>query len=110
MVTALADDTTGVFVVSTETSSYVMDLSARTALRIPGAGAGSVPDLPPAALSDLRRDGEALPIRMLLLCEVGKPMCIVVDLRGDDVTTLRRTTLVRSIEPLETQDEQERTA
>ena len=102
MVTTLTDSSTGVFVVSTETSGYVLDLSARTALRVPGVGAGSAPNLRPARVTELRRDGEAVPLAVLVSCEVGKPLSMHLDVRGDGVLTLRETTLVRSIDSLET--------
>ena len=43
-VTELTDDSTGVWNVQTETSSYVIDMDEKRAMRVPYSGAGIHPD------------------------------------------------------------------
>ncbi len=82
---------------TTQTSRHLIDLNARTITRIDGAGA------PTAAagctVSALRRDREAVPLLKLHHCEVGLPMELLLQVRDDCVTTMRRTTPVIEINP-----------
>lgn len=95
--------TEGRFAVHTESSTHLVDLDARTITRVPdtGMGAGDRPGM--VITAQLRRDHETLPLRELLVMQVGAPLVAVLDLRGDGIPTLRQTTLVREIQPLETQ-------
>ena len=96
----LTDVDTGTFTIQTATgTSYVLDLTARTALRRPRSAtpAPGFEDLP----SGLRRDEAAVPLRRILMCTVGSPMTLVLD-SVDDYDgyqgTLRFATTVTSIE------------
>lgn len=88
-------DATGVWAVSTETATYLVDLDGRTLQRTPAQEAPEG-----TSVSTLRRDTEVLPLLELGRCAVGWPMTLIVDVRGDGVATLRRTTIVREITEL----------
>lgn len=71
--------------IATETESvYVLDLTARTAVRVP-------------ARPNLRRDYETLPLLAVEPVEVGRPLVMTLDLRGDGIDTVRTTSLVTQI-------------
>ena len=78
--------TAGRWLLRTETSSYELDLDARTVRRTPGAGAGPTVDLPAPLVADLRRDNDVVPLIALDRCKVGVPVVMVVDVRGDGLT------------------------
>lgn len=84
----LTDSDTGRWLMSTETSRYVIDLDARTITRSPGDGEDAL---------DLRRDDEVVPLLRLNSCERGASAVLLLDVRGDGVATLRMTTPVRRI-------------
>lgn len=94
----------GVFVVATHTSTYVIDLGEMTLLRAPGvtghddedsaAGAGV-----PWEVSALRRDSEDIPLLSIRSCRVGEPAQFWVSAVDDpEVRTWRITTPVIDIE------------
>jgi len=87
----LMDTATGSFAVTTESSTYVIDLDAMTVSRSPGSG--------PSEVATMRRDGETLTLLVLAECTVGRALAIFVDLGIDGVPwTFRASTDVRSIE------------
>lgn len=88
--------------VTTETSTYVIDLDAQTCIRVPDAGLGSLHGLPPAQNAALRRDHEPVCLASVTAAVVGTPLILLLDVRGDGVLTLRRSTCVRQIRPLAT--------
>lgn len=90
---------TGIWAVTTETSSYIVNLTENTVTRIPGDLA--TPPLTDIITATLRRDNTTVPLLMLRLCRVGEPMQLLLDIRGDGIPTLRTTTIVQSIEPIE---------
>jgi hypothetical protein len=82
----LVDTEAGRWMVTTESGSqHVVDLDARTITRVTQA-------------NGLRKDGDAVPLIELLHCIVGETGIWVLDIRADGVETVRRTTLVKSIE------------
>jgi hypothetical protein len=92
--------TVGRWQVTTETSVYLLDLDAKRVTRVPDAGAGPPPGLSPAPVASLRRDHESVPLLGLIKCAVGEPMRLLIDIRGDGVSTLRTTTIVRHLREL----------
>lgn len=95
-VDSLTNLDTGRWLVATETSSYMLDLDARTARRIPGYGVGSLDGLP-LHTALLRRDDTDIELEQIIELTVGKPMMLLLDLRQDGVMTLRRSTIVAAI-------------
>lgn len=97
---AIANDSTGRFLVTTATGSqYVVNLDDRTISRKMAATAPLV-DFLDAGFSQLRRDGEALELLMLESCEVGGPVLFWIQVRNDRIPTFRMTSPVVGIEPL----------
>lgn len=97
MGTELPGDGGGVWLVGTASSTYVVDLDRGTLTRYPGRW-GSTGGVPVAVL---RRDGVELPLLGVVgPVRVGSVMDVLVDVRGDGVATWRRSTEVRSIEPV----------
>lgn len=98
--TALEDSSTGVWLVRTETSAYRLDLDARLASRLPGDGV--TPDSDEVFVAALRKDGLVWSLDELVHCSIGEPMVILAHGISDDpdVSTVRRTTFVQSIEPV----------
>jgi hypothetical protein len=92
--------TGGTWQVTTETSTYLLDLDRQHITRMPDAGAGSVPGLGPVAVATLRRDYESIPLLDLISCELGSRMQLLLDIRGDGIATLRTTTIVRELHVL----------
>lgn len=84
----LTDHDSGRWRISTESSTYVLDLDTRISTRIPGDGEDAV---------GLRRDGAALPLIRLVTCERGAAAMLLLDVRGDGYPTLRMTTSVQRI-------------
>ena len=93
----------GRWLVSTESSGYLLELEesgSGTMVRFVGEGQGPAPeaeDLPPAVAVELRRDGEANPVHWAEVPVVGRPWTLQVDVRGDGIPTIRRTTFVRQV-------------
>ena len=88
----------------TETSRYVLDLDAGTARRIPGEGLGGVPGLIAPVVTDLRGDCGPVPLIEVAQAVVGASMVLLLQLRDDDVVTVRVTSVVRAIRPLGGED------
>lgn len=84
----LTDHDTGSWVVHTENSRYLIDLDSRTCTRLPGLTGNAW---------DLRRDGDELPLLRIDQCRFGEPGALLLDLRGDGISTLRLTSIVRRI-------------
>lgn len=93
----------GRWVVSTESSSYLLELDESgtgTVVRHVGEGQGPAPeaeDLPPAVAVGLRRDGDPIPLLSADVPVVGRPRTLMLGIRGDGVPTIRNTTFVRQI-------------
>jgi hypothetical protein len=93
----------GCWRLATETSAYVLDLDESgtgSLVRHVGEGQGVAPeavDLPPPLAVGLRRDGGAIPVHWAEIPVVGKPWTLLLDIRGDGIATLRRTTIVRQV-------------
>jgi len=81
--------------VRTESSRYLLDLAERYIVRFPGSTG-----------SQLRRDLNPIPFVEIACCEVGTPLVLVLDLRGDGCLTIRETTRVLSIHPLAPEEEE----
>lgn len=92
--------TVGRWLLVTESSSYELDLDAHTCRRTPGAGAGPVPGRDVIPASEMRKDGDTIPLLELGVVLVGFPAIMVVDVRGDGVLTSRQTTIVRELSEL----------
>lgn len=77
-------------IVHTETGSiYDFDLDARTVTRC-HVGDESV---------ELRRDGDPVPLlRMAGFPETGKPLVMILDIRGDGIETVRTTSPVVAVQ------------
>ncbi len=83
--------------VTTETSVYLLDEGRGTIRRLPGEAPLGDSEV---WLALLRRDGEEVPLMRILQLEVGLPMQVIIDVRGDGILTHRETTLVRDIQDL----------
>lgn len=84
--------TDGEWEVVTETSTYIVDVEGMTATRLAG-GAGSL-DGVRVPRYVLRRDGTPVPLLAVPAPVVGRPCDLLLDVRGDGIGTLRRTSLV----------------
>jgi len=93
----------GRWLVSTESSSYLLELDesgAGTVVRHVGEGQGPAPEaegLPPAVAVGLRRDGDPIPVLSADVPVVGRPWTLKLDIRGDGVPTIRNPTFVRQV-------------
>lgn len=93
----------GRWLVSTESSSYLLELEesgAGMVVRHVGDGQGPAPeaeDLRPALAAGLRRDGDPIPVLSADVPVVGRPWTLKLDIRGDGVPTIRNTTFVRQV-------------
>lgn len=93
----------GRWLVTTETSSYLIALDETgtgALVRDVGAyerGAPEAAELHPAIAVSLRRDGEFIPVLSAEIPVIGKPWVVLLDIRGDGISTRRQTTIVRSI-------------
>ncbi|WP_143034003.1 hypothetical protein [Paramicrobacterium humi] len=90
--------TSGVWRVRTASgAAYVLDMDRRTMVRERGLTNIS---------ASLRRDGGEAILLEILMCEVGKPMLLLIDLSWPGVmNTTRATTRVRSIEQIRLGDD-----
>lgn len=90
----LTDQDTGSYLVCTETGSrYLLDLDARTVLRVRTEIFGLT--------HALRRDGEDVHLLELVRCVVGAPMVLLINLFVPNViATTRTTSVVVGIEQL----------
>ena len=93
----------GRWLVATESSAYLLELDrsgSGTVVRHVAEGNGPAPEaeeLPPAVALRLRRDGEPIPVLWAEEPEVGRPWTLQVDVRGDGIPTIRRTTFVGQV-------------
>lgn len=107
----LTDSERGRFVVRTESSRYLLELTddGHHLCRGPGDGAGPVEHMPPPGpVSTLRHDGNELVLLHVAQCRLGRPAEFVLKMPegGSGVpdgylATLRITTIVRQIERVE---------
>ena len=88
----------GRFTVTTASGSqYTLDMAERTATREPRASSNAT-DADPS--SDLRKDGDTLPLIHIIDCVLGKPLTLLlgaVDTYPGYVNTTRRATRVTEI-------------
>jgi len=93
----------GRWLVTTETSTYVLELDEMgtgSLVRHAGEGVGPAPEtteLPPPISVNLRRDAEHIPVMWAGAPVVGQPWALLLDLRGDGISTIRITNIVRQI-------------
>ena len=91
----------GVYVVYTETSSYIINFNKGTAKRIPGGGLGKDPDTQgDVKVSLLRKDNEWFEV-LHVDATVGQIMNLTCKAIADIDYTWRRTTIVRKIEKID---------
>lgn len=95
--------------VTTESSRYIVDLDQRTLTRIPGGSPEHhKPDRVPSrafsrdadrhpARSRLRKDEQQIPLLDMSPVVVGYPLKVLLDIVGNGVVTVRRSTPVVSI-------------
>ena len=101
MVQALRNDDAGRYLVTTATGSqYLLDLTARTVQRTMAATAPLIEYLD-VGFSQLRSDGETLELLMLESCSIGSPARYWIQIRDDHIVTLRTTSPVVDIVPLD---------
>jgi hypothetical protein len=82
-------------------SQYVVDLTERTSLRLPGAVSAVGADTPDAAL--LRKDAAAVELLEVIQCTVGQDLTLLlgaVDNYDGYIATTRWATAVVSIDPV----------
>lgn len=104
----LTDSDRGRFLVRTESSRYLLDLTdnGHRLCRVPGDGAGPVEHLPPPGpASILRHDGNELVLLHIGQCRLGRPAEFVLRMPDGEpsvpngyLATQRITTIVRKIE------------
>jgi hypothetical protein len=104
----LTDSERGRFVVRTESSRYMLELTddGYRLCRVPGDGVGPVEHPPPPGpVSTLRRDGNELVLLHIGQCRLGNPAQFVLGMPDGEqgvpdgyLATLRITTIVRQIE------------
>lgn len=90
--------TPGVYEITTATGSlYELVVGEETTLRrLPKA---VTPEVDHADLStELRRDAEAISVLKIVRLEVGTTAGFILDLRGDNIPTLRETSSVQRIQ------------
>lgn len=96
-VTELNDDATGLWNVQTETSSYVINMDERIAMRAPWKGAGIHPDHTEnriVVVNALPHDNDWFSFTKLEKCKIDESMYIYEDSR----LGYRKSTLVRKIQ------------
>ncbi|TQL60973.1 hypothetical protein FB474_2376 [Oryzihumus leptocrescens] len=88
--------TAGRWRVRTETAVYDIDLDAAWICRHPAnEQRGGAHD---ARVAALRLDDTPIPLVTVHQCQLGAPMILVLDLRGDGILTVRLSTEVLTIE------------
>jgi hypothetical protein len=89
----ITDETRGFWRVQTETAHYELDLDERTLVRLPGESTSDF------IASSMRRDGEVIPLLQVLnQIVVGEDMYLLIQVREDGTSTVRRTTPVVDME------------
>lgn len=96
----LDDSASGKWEVVTWSSTYLLDLDARTITRAPDSGTGDPTGGGPVGHTRMRQDHLPVPLVRIERCQSGQPMVLTVDVRGDGVLTRRWSTPVASIRPL----------
>ena len=81
-------------IVTASGSEYSLDLDGMTITRHWGVH----PPVDDHIATELRRDGQAIPLEQIITCEVGVWGEFVLNLRGDGIFTYRRTTAIESIQ------------
>lgn len=89
---------TGRWRVHTEASVHELDLDARVWIRHPRTNATPVTGTGPLAINVFESDGTPVPLTEVLVCRLGHPMLLLVDLAGDGVPSRTRSTIVTCIE------------
>jgi hypothetical protein len=82
-------------IIETETAIYLLDREVAVLKRFPRDAPLDVENSPhalPAAVAALRKDGEAIPFKLLSPMAVGKPVIFQLQIRDDGVPTIRTTT------------------
>lgn len=98
----ITNNDAGRFQVRTATGSeYVISLSAVRRISRRMAAAPPADYFLDAGISELRRDGEELDLLMLETCRVGSPARFWIQVRADHIPTLRTTSPVVRIVPME---------
>jgi hypothetical protein len=98
----LEDEGTGCFEVTTECSTYLVDLARRQLMRIPGTGSpGPRSDGVTAFLSPLPRDNEWVPLQELLTCQVGEPLTALTERVPGFSVVFRQSTHVLAIREID---------
>ena len=96
LIASIDDTATGAWLVRTQTSSYLLDMDGRIAIRIPSE---NTPEGSEWNVAHLRSDADPLPLLALIRCNVGDRMRLLLDVVGDgEITTIRDTTPVVSVE------------
>ena len=93
----LDDSDRGTFVVTTETSTYVLRLDDRLMMRIPGAP-HLTPRLNIVLLAQLGGDREWISLVELIQCRIGDELIALTEPKPDSIV-YRQSTLVRAIQP-----------
>lgn len=100
----LDDHSGGCWEVVTWSSTYLLDLDARTVTRAPDTGFvdGAGQGVAGAGVrhTAMRLDGLPIPLVRLEACEPGRPMRMTVEVRSDGRPTRRLSTPVTSIRRL----------
>lgn len=81
-------------ILSTEGAIYVIDTVEKILTRYPREGGDSIEDF---RVSSLRKDGEPIPYLAVGTLRVGQPAQFVLQIRDDNVQTIRTTTLITAI-------------
>ena len=96
LIASIDDTATGTWLVRTQTSSYLLDMNERTAIRIPRE---DMPEEGEWNVAHLRSDAEPLPLLAVVRCNVGDRMRLLLNVVGnDEINTIRDTTPVVSVE------------
>ncbi|WP_018771412.1 hypothetical protein [Arthrobacter sp. 162MFSha1.1] len=98
--TRITDDMRGAYCFRTSSGTlYRIDLDSRCLVRLKSDQAPTQ-DYADLAVSDLRRDGDEIPLLAVVQLEIGERGHLFLDIRGDGVATFRDTTPVISIQQL----------
>lgn len=93
------DARSGVWTVTTRTSTYLVDLDEKTLLRAPGVGRS---DEETWEVAELRKDSQDIPLLSIRSCAVGEPAQFWVQSVDDpQIRTWRVTTPVVEIERID---------
>ena len=88
---------TGCWLVQTASGTvHILDFVSGNVTRM-RAAEDSEPDF---EMADLRLDGDPVPLLAIARCQAGQPLVMVLQVRDDDVQTVRQTTPVLCIRRL----------